>query len=222
MSERVLDRVVDMADQLREQAAEAERIGRLTDDTVKLMKARRPDPAAADQAVPGLRGPPARVRRDDDGHRGTRSGRRLDRRRGGRASLPAGLRRPEGRRRDLGRRRRHLDGVPVRAAGRGQTRRRRLPLQRPLAVQFGHRPLRLDHPGRHARRRQGHPADAAADAAHDPAAQGLRDRRRLVECGGAARNRLQGRHRQGRVRAELPDHGRDQGDGRHRSAGGRA
>ena len=28
-----------MADQLREQAAEAEQIGRLTDDTVKLMKA---------------------------------------------------------------------------------------------------------------------------------------------------------------------------------------
>src|SRR5208337_4841714 len=39
MSERIIDRVVAMADQLREQAAEAERIGRLTDDTVKLMKA---------------------------------------------------------------------------------------------------------------------------------------------------------------------------------------
>ena len=39
MSERVLDQVVAMADQLREQAAEAERIGRLTDDTVKFMKA---------------------------------------------------------------------------------------------------------------------------------------------------------------------------------------
>src|SRR3984893_15452827 len=39
MSERVLDRVLATADQLREQAAEAERIGRLTDDTVKVMKA---------------------------------------------------------------------------------------------------------------------------------------------------------------------------------------
>ncbi len=38
MSDRVLDQVVAMADQLRDQAAEAERIGRLTDDTVKLMK----------------------------------------------------------------------------------------------------------------------------------------------------------------------------------------
>ena len=38
MSERVIDRVVALADQLREQAAEAEQIGRLTDDTVKLMK----------------------------------------------------------------------------------------------------------------------------------------------------------------------------------------
>jgi 3-hydroxy-9,10-secoandrosta-1,3,5(10)-triene-9,17-dione monooxygenase len=38
MSGRVLDQVMAMADQLRDQAAEAERIGRLTDDTVKLMK----------------------------------------------------------------------------------------------------------------------------------------------------------------------------------------
>src|SRR4030088_3010691 len=38
MTERVLDRVVAMADQLRDQAADAERIGRLTDDTLKLMK----------------------------------------------------------------------------------------------------------------------------------------------------------------------------------------
>ncbi|HEY0224978.1 MAG TPA: hydroxylase, partial [Mycobacterium sp.] len=38
MSDRVLDRVVAMADQLRDQAADAEQIGRLTDDTVKLMK----------------------------------------------------------------------------------------------------------------------------------------------------------------------------------------
>ncbi|MGZ4529541.1 MAG: hydroxylase, partial [Mycobacterium sp.] len=38
MSERVIDRIAALADQLREQAAEAERIGRLTDDTVKLMK----------------------------------------------------------------------------------------------------------------------------------------------------------------------------------------
>ena len=38
MSERVIDRVTEMAGQLREQAAEAEKIGRLTDDTVKMMK----------------------------------------------------------------------------------------------------------------------------------------------------------------------------------------
>ena len=52
MSERVIDQVMAMADQLRDQAAEAERIGRLTDETVKLMKGGRPDPAAAAQAVP--------------------------------------------------------------------------------------------------------------------------------------------------------------------------
>jgi len=46
MSERVIDRVVALADQLRDQAAEAERIGRLTDDTVKLMATAALDPAA--------------------------------------------------------------------------------------------------------------------------------------------------------------------------------
>ena len=41
MTERVLDQVMAMADQLGQatQAAEAEQVGRLTDDTVKLMKA---------------------------------------------------------------------------------------------------------------------------------------------------------------------------------------
>jgi 3-hydroxy-9,10-secoandrosta-1,3,5(10)-triene-9,17-dione monooxygenase len=38
MTERVIDRVMAMADQLRDQAAEAENLGRLTDDSVKLMK----------------------------------------------------------------------------------------------------------------------------------------------------------------------------------------
>ena len=38
MTERVIDRVADLADQLRAQAAEAEKIGKLTDQTVKLMK----------------------------------------------------------------------------------------------------------------------------------------------------------------------------------------
>ncbi|MEB3033681.1 acyl-CoA dehydrogenase family protein [[Mycobacterium] nativiensis] len=38
MGERVIDRVMGIADQLREQAGEAEKIGRLTDQTVKAMK----------------------------------------------------------------------------------------------------------------------------------------------------------------------------------------
>jgi 3-hydroxy-9,10-secoandrosta-1,3,5(10)-triene-9,17-dione monooxygenase len=38
MSERVLDRIADIADQLREQAWEAERLGRLPDETVKSLK----------------------------------------------------------------------------------------------------------------------------------------------------------------------------------------
>src|SRR5690242_3128821 len=39
MSDRVLDQVVALADQLRHQGAEAEKIGKLTDETVKMMKA---------------------------------------------------------------------------------------------------------------------------------------------------------------------------------------
>ena len=39
MSTRVIDHVTDLADQLRDQAWEAEKIGKLTDDTVKTMKA---------------------------------------------------------------------------------------------------------------------------------------------------------------------------------------
>ena len=39
--------------------------------------------------------------------------------------------------------------------------------------------------------------------------------RGLVECGGTARNRVQGHHRQGRLRAVLPHHGRAGSDGRH-------
>jgi len=38
MGERVIDRLIEIADQLREQAGEAERVGRLTDQTVKAMK----------------------------------------------------------------------------------------------------------------------------------------------------------------------------------------
>lgn len=38
MTKRVIDRVAELADQLREQAEEAEKIGKLTDDTVKTMK----------------------------------------------------------------------------------------------------------------------------------------------------------------------------------------
>ena len=39
MTERVIDRMMEMAGQLREQAAEAETIGRLTDQTSEAMKA---------------------------------------------------------------------------------------------------------------------------------------------------------------------------------------
>ena len=39
MSQRVLDRVTELADQFKEQAVEAEKLGQLPDTTVKSMKA---------------------------------------------------------------------------------------------------------------------------------------------------------------------------------------
>ena len=220
MSERVLDRVMDLADQMRDQAAQAEQIGRLTDDTVKMMKSAGLIRLLQTKQYQGFEVHPREFAETTMATAATGSGRRLDRRRCGRASLPAGLRRPQGLRGDLGRRRRHLDGIALRTARCGQAGRRWLHLQRPLAVQLGHRPLRLDHPGRDARRRKRHTADAAADAAHDPAAEGLRDRRGLVERGGTARNRFQRRHRQRRLRTDVSDDGRHEGDGWHRTARG--
>ncbi|MGB7111117.1 MAG: hydroxylase, partial [Mycobacterium sp.] len=42
MARRVIDHIGDIADQLRDQGAEAERLGRMPDDTAKLLKAAGP------------------------------------------------------------------------------------------------------------------------------------------------------------------------------------
>jgi 3-hydroxy-9,10-secoandrosta-1,3,5(10)-triene-9,17-dione monooxygenase len=42
MARRVIDNIMDIAGQLRDQAAEAERLGRLPDDTAKLLKSAGP------------------------------------------------------------------------------------------------------------------------------------------------------------------------------------
>lgn len=42
MTERVIDRINDLAEQLREQAWEAEKLGRLPDETAKMLKAQAP------------------------------------------------------------------------------------------------------------------------------------------------------------------------------------
>ena len=224
MSERLLDQVVAMADQLRDQAVEAEKIGKLTDETVKMMKGAGLIRLLQTKQYRGFEAHPREFAET------VMATAALDPAAGWIVGVvgvhpyqlayadpkvpaeiwaddvdtwmaspyaPQGVARP-------------VDGGAW------------LHLQRPLAIQLGHRPLRLDHPGRDARQRTGHTVDAAADAAHDPAAQGLSDRRGLVECGGAARNRIQGRHRQGCVRPDLPDHGRREGNGRHRSTRGRA
>ncbi len=201
MTQRVIDSLADVADQLRGQAAEAEKIGKLTDHTVKTMKAARQHPAAAAEAARWLGGSSARVRRDRDGHRGARPGRGLDQRRGRRAPLPAGVRRSRVGAEIWG------DDVDTWVAS-------------PYAPQGVAKPVDggyifngrwqfssgTDHCdwiflGAMIGDADGQATDAAADAAHDPAAQGLRDRRGLVERRRLARHRVQGRHRRGRVRA---------------------
>ncbi|MDT5199659.1 MAG: 3-hydroxy-9,10-secoandrosta,3,5(10)-triene-9,17-dione monooxygenase, partial [Mycobacterium sp.] len=42
MARRVIDHISEIADQLRDQGAEAERLGRMPDDTAKLLKAAGP------------------------------------------------------------------------------------------------------------------------------------------------------------------------------------
>jgi len=221
MSERVLDRVMAMADQLRDQAAEAERIGRLADDSVKAMKAAglirllqtkqyggfeaHPrewaetvmataalDPAAG--WIVGVVGVhPYQLAYADP-------------------KVPAEI---------------WADDVDTWMAS-------------PYAPQGVAKPVDggfifngrwqfssgTDHCdwiilGAMLANAEGIPLMPPQMLHMIPAAQGLRDRRGLVECGGAARNRLQGRHREGRVRPGLPDDGRDEGHGRHRAARGR-
>ena len=200
MTERVIDRVMEMAGQLREQAAEAETIGQLTDQTTKAMKAagniRLLQPAkysgyevhprefaetvmataSLDPAAGWINGVvgvhPYQLAYADPRVAEEIWGNDVDT---WVASpyAPQGVAKP-------------VDGGYI-FNGRWQ-------------FSSGTDQCEWIILGRDARRRRRQAADAAADAAHDPAAQGLRDRRRLVERGRSARNRIQGRHRQGRVR----------------------
>ena len=146
MTERVIDRMMEMAGQLREQAAEAETIGRLTDQTTKAMKAagniRLLQPAK-------YNGYEVHPREFAETVMATAS---LDPAAGwingvvGVHPYQLAYADPRGGRGDLGQRRGHLGRLAVRTAGGGQAGRRRLHLQRPMAVQLRHRPMRLDHP----------------------------------------------------------------------------
>ena len=178
MSERVLDRVIELADQFKEQAVEAEKIGKLPDATVKSMKAigsiRLLQPAshgglevhprefaetvmataALDPAAGWINGVvgvhPYQLAYADPRVADEIWADDVDT---WVASpyAPQGVAKP-------------VDGGYI-FNGRWQ-------------FSSGTDALRLDHPGRHDRRRGRQAADAATDAAHDPAPQGLRDRRR--------------------------------------------
>ena len=185
MTTPVIDKVMDAADQLREQAVEAERIGKLTDQTVKIMKVGGQHPPAAAQ---GVRRPGGAPREFAETVMATAA---LDPSAGWINGVvgvhPYQLAYADPRvAAEI-----WADDVDTWVASpyarrRGPAGGRWIHLQRTLAVQFRHRPLRLDLPRRHDRRRRRQAADAAADAAHDPAAQGLRDRRGLLGRGGAA------------------------------------
>ena len=120
MSERVIDQVMALADQLRDQAAEAEQIGRLTDDTVKLMKGAGLIRLLQTKQYGGFEAHPREFAET------VMATAALDPAAGwivgvvGVHPYQLAYADPKVRRRDLGRRRRHLDGLPVRAAGRGQ------------------------------------------------------------------------------------------------------
>ena len=123
---------------------------------------------------------------------------------------------------DLGRGPGDLDRLAVRTDGRAAAGRRRLRLQRALAVLLRHRPLRLDLPRRVPRRRGRSGRAAAAELPRDPAALRLRDRRGHLGRRRPARHGQQGRHRQGRVHPVVPGGPVLTDDGRLRAAGVRA
>ena len=151
MSERVLDRINDIADQLREQAWEAEKLGQLPDATVKSMKAVGSIRLLQPKKYGGLEVHPREFAET------VMATAALDPAAGWITGVvgvhPYQLAYADPRVAEEV----WADDIdtwvasPVRAAGRGQAGRRRLHLQRPLAVQLGHRRLRLDHPGRHDR-----------------------------------------------------------------------
>ena len=208
MSERVIDRVADMADQLREQAVEAEKLGQLTDDTVKTMKSIGSIRLLQPESHGGLEVHPREFAET------VMATAALD----PAAGWVNGV---------VGVHPYQLAYADPRVAEEVWADDVDTWIASPYAPQGIAKPVDGGYVfngrwqfssgtdacdwiilGAMVGDADGKTADAAADAAHDPAAQGLRDRRRLVGRRRAARHRLQGRHRQGRVRPGLPHDGR--------------
>ena len=194
MARRVIDNIREIADQLRDQATEAERIGRLPDDSAKLLKAAGPIKLLQPKQYGGFEAHPREFAETVmdlaalDGAAGWICG-------------VVGVHPWELALADPGSRRRsgattRTPGSPRRTRRWGcAARRRRVRLQRPLAVLLRHGPLRLDLPRRHARRRRRQRRRPPVHAARDPAPLRLRDRRGLLGRRRAQGNRQQGRHR---------------------------
>ena len=204
MARRVIDNIREIADQLRDQAAEAERLGRMPDDTAKLLKAAGPIKLLQPKQYGGFEAHPREFAETVmavaslDGAAGWICGVV------GVHPWQLAFADPKVREEVWGADDNTWMASPYAPTGIAVPTDGGYLVQRPLAVQFRHRPLRLDFPRRTAgqsRRQHRRPADHAA---HDPAAQRLPDRRRLLECGGAEGDRLQGHHRPRRLRAVVP------------------
>ena len=138
MAERVLDRVMAIADRLREQAEEAERLGRLPDETVKDLKSVGAIRLLQPKQYNGFEVHPREFAET------VMAVASLDPASGwicgvvGVHPYQLAYADPRVAGRDLGHRHRHLGGLPLRPAGRRHAGRRRLHLQRPMAVQLRH------------------------------------------------------------------------------------
>ena len=154
MARRVIDHIGEIAEQLRNQGDEAERLGRLPDDTAKVLKAAGPIKLLQPRQYGGFEAHPREFAET------VMAVAALD----GAAGWVCGVvgvhpwqlafADPKSPRGGMGRRRQHLDGVAVCTHRAGRADRRWLRVQRALAVQLGDRPLRLDIPRRPAGQRR--------------------------------------------------------------------
>ena len=204
MARRVIDNIGDIAEQLREQGAEAERLGRMPDDTAKLLKAAGPIKLLQPKQYGGYEAHPREFAET------VMAVAALD----GAAGWVCGVvgvhpwqlafADPKVREEVWGTDDNTWMASPYAPTGIA------VPIDGGYAFngrwQFSSGTDHCDwiFLGALLGNPDGSIVGPADHAAHDPASQRLPDRRGLLECGGAEGDWLQGHHRQGRLRAVLP------------------